>query len=70
MLREWVYKAGIKKTITFHCARHSYATMLLHKGAKITTVGKLLGHKNIKTTMIYAKVMDSDMRDAAELMDF
>lgn len=69
-LREWVLRAGIKKTITFHCARHTYATMLLHKKADITVVSKLLGHKDLKTTMIYAKVMDEDMRNAAELMNF
>jgi integrase len=69
-LREWIFKAGIKKSITFHCARHTYATMLLHKGADITVVSKLLGHRDLKTTMIYAKVMDEDMRSAAELMNF
>ncbi len=69
-LQQWVHRAGISKTITFHCARHTYATMLLHKGVAITVVSKLLGHKDLKTTMIYAKVMDEDMRSAAELMQF
>ena len=70
LLREWVYTAGIKKKITFHCARHTYATLLLHKGADITAVSKLLGHRDLKTTMIYAKVMDEDLRNAAELIKF
>lgn len=69
-LREWVYSAGIQKTITFHCARHSYATLLLHKKADITVVKELLGHNDLKTTMIYAKVMDIDKRNAADLIHF
>ena len=69
-LREWVYSAGIQKTVTFHVARHSYATLLLHKGADITAVKELLGHNDLKTTMIYAKVMDIDKRNAADLINF
>ncbi|WP_046745340.1 site-specific integrase [Kordia zhangzhouensis] len=70
ILCDWVYKAGIQKKITFHCARHTYATILLHKGADITQVNKLLGHADLKTTQIYAKVMPEDLRIAAELMSF
>jgi integrase len=57
-LQQWAMKAGISKTITFHCARHTYATLQLTLGTDIYTVSKLLGHKDLKTTQIYAKVID------------
>jgi integrase len=50
--------AEIKKNISFHTARHTNATLLLYNGAHITTVQKLLGHKSVKTTEIYSKIMD------------
>ncbi len=51
--------AHIAKHFSFHTARHTNATLLIYKGANITTVQKLLGHKNIATTQIYGEVMDS-----------
>lgn len=50
--------AGINKRVSFHTARHTNATLLIFKGANITTVQKLLGHKSIKTTQIYTSIMD------------
>lgn len=50
--------AGISKKISFHTARHTNATLLIYSGASITTVQKLLGHKSVKTTQIYANIMD------------
>lgn len=64
-LQEWIIRAGIEKHITFHCARHTYATLQLTLGTDIYTVSKLLGHKSIKTTEIYAKVIDQKKKDAA-----
>jgi len=64
-LQQWVMKAGITKTITFHCARHTYATLQLTMGTDIYTVSKLLGHKELKTTQIYAKIIDDKKKDAA-----
>jgi integrase len=55
---KWVMKAGITKDITFHCARHTHATLLLTNGIDLYTVSKLLGHRDIKTTQIYAKIVD------------
>ena len=63
-LSQWVLKAGITKSITFHCARHTYAVLQLSLGTDIYTLSKLLGHKHLKTTQIYAKVMDLTKRDA------
>ncbi len=63
-LQQWVMRTGIKKTITFHCARHTYATLLLTNNVDIYTVSKLLGHSEIKTTQIYTKVIDENKKIA------
>jgi integrase len=63
-LIKWLTRAGITKNITFHCFRHTYATLQLSGGTDIYTVSKLLGHKNIKTTAIYTKVEDKLKQDA------
>lgn len=49
-LKQWVESAGITKHITFHCFRHTYATLQLSKGTDIYTVSKMLGHTNVRTT--------------------
>lgn len=67
-LYTWLGKAGITKHITFHCFRHTYATLLLNKGANLATVSKMLGHRDIKTTLVYAKVIDQSKREAANLI--
>lgn len=64
-LQQWMMNAGISKTITFHCSRHTYATLQITLGTDIYTVSKLLGHKNLKNTQIYAKVIDEKKREAA-----
>ena len=51
--------AGIQKHFSFHSARHTNATLLIYKGVNITTVQKLLGHRNVATTQIYSEVMGS-----------
>ena len=65
ILNNWVQAAGINKYITFHCFRHTYATLHLTLGTDLYTVSKLLGHKNIQTTQIYAKVNDQKKKEAA-----
>ena len=64
-LQQWVMRAGISKTITFHCARHTYATLQLTMGTDIYTVSKLLGHRELKTTQVYAKIIDDKKKEAA-----
>ena len=63
-LAQWMLKAGITKHITFHCARHTHATLLLTNGVDIFTVCKLLGHKEIKTTQVYARIIDEKKKEA------
>jgi site-specific recombinase XerD len=64
MLERWAKDADIHKKITFHTARHTFATLLLTLGVDIYTVSKLLGHSDVKITEIYATLIDSK-RDAA-----
>lgn len=63
-LRQWCSDARIDKRITFHCGRHTFATMMLDLGTDIYTVSKLLGHREISTTQIYAKVLDKSKQEA------
>lgn len=65
-LYQWIGAAGITKDITFHCFRHTFATLQLSKGTDIYTVSKMLGHRELKTTQIYAKIIDQTKREAAE----
>ena len=64
-LFQWIGAAGITKDITFHCFRHTYATLQLYSGTDIYTVSKMLGHKDLKTTQVYAKIVDESKRKAA-----
>ena len=59
ILSEIAEKSKIKKHFTFHTARHTCATLLIHQGVAITTVQKLLGHTSVKTTEIYSEVLSS-----------
>ncbi|MDB5287367.1 MAG: site-specific integrase [Mucilaginibacter sp.] len=63
--KDWLKKAGISKNITFHSFRHTYATLQLELGTELLTVSKLLGHRSIKTTLVYTKVKDKKKIEAA-----
>lgn len=67
-LRTLVNKAGINKHVSFHVARHTFATLTLTYGADLYTVSKLLGHANMRTTQIYAKIVDENKRKAVNLI--
>lgn len=63
-LRRIASLTGVKKHFTYHTARHTCATLLVHQGVAITTVQKLLGHTSVKTTQIYSEVLsDTIVRD-------
>ena len=69
IIRRWVALSGIKKHVTFHTARHSFATMGLTLGTDLYTVSKLLGHKSISTTQVYAQIIDKKKDEASDLLD-
>ncbi len=72
-LNEYIRKlmdlVGITKHISIHCARHTFATMLCTKGVPIATISKLVGHTDARTTMIYAKIIDSSKVDAMRTLE-
>ena len=65
-LKAWAKEANIKKDLHFHMSRHTFGTLALEYGADIYTVSKLLGHKSVETTQIYAKVLDEGRRKAVD----
>lgn len=67
-LQRWAMAAGILKELTFHSARHTFAVLMLELGTDIYTVSKLLGHKDLSTTQIYAKVLDKSKQRAVSLI--
>lgn len=67
-LKKWIKSAGIHRNITFHCFRHTFATLQLANGTDIYTVSKMLGHTNVNTTQVYAKVIDEKKIKAAEVI--
>ena len=69
ILKTWAADAGITKSVTYHQSRHTFATMLLTLGADLYTVCKLLGHSDVKTTRIYAKIINKKKEDAIGLID-
>ena len=68
MLHRVLKRAGLPK-VRFHDLRHTFATMMLTLGADLYTTSKLLGHSNVKTTQIYAKIVDSKKVEAVNLVD-
>lgn len=68
-LAKWAEQAGLKKHVTFHTARHTFATMMLTLGADLYTVSKLLGHSDVKVTQVYAKIVNQKKNDAVNLVN-
>jgi integrase len=67
-LKRWAVRAGLDKRISFHTGRHTFATIGLNRGIDIYTMSKLLGHKRLESTQIYAKVVDATKRKAVAMM--
>lgn len=70
LLYKWVEDAGITRHITFHSFRHTYATLMLEKTDNIYLVQKMLGHRKLQATQIYAKIVDKTKREAANAIKF
>ncbi len=66
---EAAHRAGLTKRVTTHTFRHSFATHLLQDGYDIRTVQELLGHKDVKTTMIYTHVLNRGGRGVHSPLD-
>ena len=64
----WFMKSGITKHITFHSARHTNAVLFLENRADIYKFSKRLGHREIRTTEIYTKIIDHKMKEAANMI--
>lgn len=62
-------KTSIKKNLTFHTSRHTWATLALQKGIPVTSVSKLMGHGSLKTTMGYVKIVNKDLDEAMDLFN-
>ena len=62
-LKEWLKSAGITKSMSFHCFRHSYAVLQVSAGTDIYTVSKMMTHKKVSTTQIYADLVTMPHKD-------
>lgn len=69
VLKRAVMKSGIKKRVTLHTLRHSYATHLTNKGVNIQYLQEILGHKSPKTTMLYTHLSGKDIRGIRSPLD-
>ena len=65
----WVKRAGIKKHITFYCARHSYASMCLSKSKNLKLVSEVLGHSSPAYAALYAKTLEDEINDTMDSLD-
>lgn len=69
-LKDIARTCGITKKVTFHVARHTFATLFLIQGGKVEVLQKILGHSKIETTMLYVHIVDEFMERQIDNMDF
>ncbi len=69
VLKEWMEAAGITKHITYHCSRHTTASLAISAGADISAVKDVLGHGSITSTEVYAKVALENKIEAVNLFN-
>jgi len=67
-LKAWAMRCGVTKPVTFHSGRHTFAVLMLDLGADIYTVQKLLGHKELATTEVYAHILDKKKQAAVTMI--
>ncbi len=67
-LKKLIKKTTIEKEVSFHSSRHTFATLLITSGVNVFTVSKLLGHKDIESTLVYAKVINEEKEKAVNSM--
>jgi integrase len=65
-LTRWALKAGVDKELTFHAGRHTFAVSFITNGGDIYTLSKLLGHQDIKTTLVYADIIDAKKNQSVQ----
>ena len=63
-LKNWMKEAVITKHISFHCARHTFGSLQADAGTSIYAIQRMLGHKNVETTQIYADLCDASKRES------
>ena len=61
--------AGLRFNLTTHCGRHTFATMAINKGVSVEVLKRMMGHSDIRTTMIYAKILNSPVEGAFERLN-
>lgn len=64
IIRDWVGRAEIEKHVTYHCSRHTFATLALTYGADLYVISKLLGHRELSSTEVYARIVDERKAEA------
>ena len=69
ILKKWCKVAGIEKHITYHSSRHTFGTLMITAGADLYVTSKLMGHSDVRTTQIYAKIIDSKKIEAVRKID-